>query len=238
MLAISHNSNTSKTTKITTSLFSLHVHHHGGRILKIRLPQVGEACHGGTIDDPVIGWPAHLHDVCPPHIARATEPWQHLKQEQPHHLQMTDRERSRETEKEVERERKRQAGRRIKRDRKIGRKADRQNDRKRKHISSVKMTCTTLTWILPRAPMATSGGRITGLAYVPPICQQVFTHQYFFQQYSGLILYTMTTTHFLTRKSVFPSCITLCCVWQHLSAKSSKHHYSLSQYLRGWRCCQ
>ncbi|KAF3834602.1 hypothetical protein F7725_027160 [Dissostichus mawsoni] len=38
------------------------VQHHGGRVLQVLLPQVGEPAHGGAVDDAVIRRPADVHD--------------------------------------------------------------------------------------------------------------------------------------------------------------------------------
>lgn len=59
-------------------IHSLEVEEHLIRVFEERLPDIREVCHGGPINDSVIGRPANLHDVGADHIACCIEPWQHL----------------------------------------------------------------------------------------------------------------------------------------------------------------
>lgn len=71
---------------------SLQVQEHGRRVFQVGLPQVREARHGGAVDDPVIGRPAHLHDLRLIHVSFLVEPRKGLQTQE------------RESEQELERE--------------------------------------------------------------------------------------------------------------------------------------
>ena len=59
-----------------SSLFQ--VQHHARRVLQVLLPQVGEATHGGTVDDAMICRPADLHDASRDHLTTGVEPRKNL----------------------------------------------------------------------------------------------------------------------------------------------------------------
>lgn len=61
-----------------TSYISLQIQDHGAGILQVGLPQVGEPGHGRSVDDAMIGGPAHLHDGRPDHVPLAAEAGQDL----------------------------------------------------------------------------------------------------------------------------------------------------------------
>lgn len=58
--------------------FLFEIQDHGGRVLQVRYPQVGEATHGGSIDDSVVGRPADIHDVCFHYLILVVEARQNL----------------------------------------------------------------------------------------------------------------------------------------------------------------
>ncbi len=58
--------------------FLFQIQDHGSGVFQVRYPQVGETTHGGSVDDPVVGGPAHVHDVRFHYLALVVEPGQHL----------------------------------------------------------------------------------------------------------------------------------------------------------------
>lgn len=58
------------------------VQHHAGRVLQVLLPQVGEAAHGGAIDDAMIRRPADIHDVSSDHLTVGVEAREDLTETQ------------------------------------------------------------------------------------------------------------------------------------------------------------
>lgn len=61
---------------------SFQVQDHGGRVLQVLAPQVGEAAHGGSVDNPVVRRPADVQDVGLDHLPVGVEPWQDLDETQ------------------------------------------------------------------------------------------------------------------------------------------------------------
>lgn len=59
---------------------SLEVQDHGGRLLQVSAPEVREAAHCGAVDDPVVSWPADVHDVGLDHVTTGVKPGQHLQE--------------------------------------------------------------------------------------------------------------------------------------------------------------
>ena len=59
--------------------FLFKVQDHGGWVLQVGLPQIGEPAHGGAVDDPMVRRPAHVHDVGLHHLVLRVEPGQHLR---------------------------------------------------------------------------------------------------------------------------------------------------------------
>lgn len=54
------------------------VQDHAGWVLQVLPPKIGEATHGGAVDDAVIRRPADLHDVSSGHLTITVEPRQNL----------------------------------------------------------------------------------------------------------------------------------------------------------------
>ena len=53
----------------------LQVEEHELRVLEVRDPRVGEARHRGTVDDAVVGAPAHVHHARLDEVARLVVLW-------------------------------------------------------------------------------------------------------------------------------------------------------------------
>ena len=56
------------------------VQHHAGRVLQVLPPQVGEATHGGSVDDAMIRRPADVHDMSADHLTAGVEPGEDLRE--------------------------------------------------------------------------------------------------------------------------------------------------------------